>query len=187
MARCYMNFVGRYMYVMGSKRSWNFYNRTVHRLSGHKYDAGVYFVTICTFRREHFFGEIIDAKMSLNALGNYAAQALIGIDQHYSNARCLSFVIMPKHVHAIIVITPSVAACHDILGSEKAIPHNSPLGKVVCSFKSAVTRYANINDIGFAWQPRFYDRIVRSVQELNAVTDYIENNPVRWAEDEYNK
>lgn len=57
---------------------------------------------------------------------------------------------------------------------------------VVAGIKSAVTRFANENNIIFAWQPRFYEHIVRSRTEMNRIAEYIEQNPYNWATDEYN-
>lgn len=59
------------------------------------------------------------------------------------------------------------------------------LSVVVAGIKSAVTRFANENNIIFAWQPRFYEHIVRSRTEMNRIAEYIEQNPYNWATDEY--
>jgi REP element-mobilizing transposase RayT len=60
------------------------------------------------------------------------------------------------------------------------------LGAVIRSFKSSVKRYANNNQIEFAWQPRFYDHIIRDEKSLNNIRAYIENNPIGWNQDELN-
>jgi len=60
------------------------------------------------------------------------------------------------------------------------------LSVVVGGFKSAVTHFANTHNIGFAWQRSYHDRIIRDTEALNNVTDYIENNPMNWENDEYN-
>lgn len=59
------------------------------------------------------------------------------------------------------------------------------LSTVIGSIKSAVTRYANKNQIPFGWQTRFHDRIVRNQNELNRIAEYIENNPLNWTADRY--
>lgn len=59
------------------------------------------------------------------------------------------------------------------------------LSHVVSNFKSAVTRYANQNNIPFAWQTRFHDRIIRNQDECNRIAEYIENNPYQWVLDEF--
>ena len=53
------------------------------------------------------------------------------------------------------------------------------------SFKSAVTKYANENNITFAWQSRYYDHIIRNQNEMNKIAQYIINNPAKWELDRY--
>lgn len=61
------------------------------------------------------------------------------------------------------------------------------LSVVVGGIKSSITRYANEKNITFAWQSRFYDRIVRDQNELNRIAEYVENNVANWQIDELNK
>lgn len=60
------------------------------------------------------------------------------------------------------------------------------LGSVIRGIKSAVTRYANGNNIPFAWQERYNDHIIRNQLEMNRIADYIENNPLIWHRDRNN-
>jgi len=60
------------------------------------------------------------------------------------------------------------------------------LGSVIRGFKSSLKRYANENDINFAWQPRFHDRIIRNENEYKRVVNYIVNNPKNWGNDRLN-
>lgn len=60
------------------------------------------------------------------------------------------------------------------------------LASVVAGIKSAVTRFANENNVIFAWQQRFYEHIVRTQTEMNRIAEYIEQNPYNWVTDEYN-
>ena len=65
-------------------------------------------------------------------------------------------------------------------GKQKTIsPQKGSLATVIRGFKSAITKYARERGIAFAWQTRFYDRIVRNQNELNAIVEYIENNPYK--------
>ena len=61
------------------------------------------------------------------------------------------------------------------------------LGSVIRGFKSSVKRYANENNIDFAWQERFHDRIIRDNDEFNNIRHYIFNNPQNWNDDDYNQ
>ncbi|MEM9998726.1 MAG: hypothetical protein AAF809_13575 [Bacteroidota bacterium] len=63
-------------------------------------------------------------------------------------------------------------------------PKAGSLGAIVRSYKSAVTRWARQNEHeAFAWQPRFWDRVIRSERELEATRRYIVNNPLQWHRD----
>ena len=62
-------------------------------------------------------------------------------------------------------------------------PKSGSLSVIIRSYKSAVTRYANKNGYSdFKSQPRFYDRIIRNEKELYSIQKYIENNPMKWIE-----
>ena len=59
------------------------------------------------------------------------------------------------------------------------------LSVTIGGIKSAVTKFARDNDIDFAWQTQFHDRIIRDKDAMNRIVDYIENNPARWDTDCY--
>ena len=59
------------------------------------------------------------------------------------------------------------------------------LSVCIGSFKSAVTKYANENNITFAWQSRYHDHIIRNQNEMNKIAQYINNNPINWELDRY--
>ncbi len=67
-------------------------------------NPGFYFITICTKNRSHFFGEIINQEMHLNDIGKIADQCWAEIPDHFPNTMLGEFVIMPNHVHGIIII-----------------------------------------------------------------------------------
>jgi len=170
------------------------------RASWHDYNGGKYFVTICTKNREHFFGEIIDGKMRMSGIGAWADEQLRNVASHYTYAEIPLWVIMPNHIHAIIIIDENkiphekrivgafrsaVGAFHETpLQQRSAIQYatqmQSWLSVVVRQFKQSVTRFANENNIHFAWQTRYHDHIIRDVNELNRIAEYIENNVARW-------
>ncbi len=54
------------------------------------------------------------------------------------------------------------------------------LSVCIGSIKSAVTKYANQNNISFAWQTRYNDRIIRNQKAMNQIAEYIKNNPIVW-------
>ena len=161
------------------------HHRRSVRLRDYDYaQAGVYFVTINTRQRECFFGEAEDGDMQLNDMGIIAKACWEGIDQHCMNVILDAFVIMPNHVHGVLV---NVGAQHAApLQSYQPTPGS--LGAIIRSYKSAVTK--NINQrLGTPgapiWQRSYYEHIIRDESELRQIRAYIKQNPARWAEDEY--
>lgn len=66
--------------------------------------AGFYFVTICTQDKEHYFGEIINHKMQFTEIGRIAEQCWIEIPKHFPFVKLDRYIVMPNHVHGIIII-----------------------------------------------------------------------------------
>jgi len=137
------------------------------RLSGHNYATpGAYFVTICTFQRRCILGHIDGSAMYLNDVGRIVTEEWNRTGDLNRGLDLDAFVVMPNHLHAIIVL-------------ENQGRH---LGAVVGRFKAAVTRRTTD---GF-WQRGYYDRIIRDERELAAFRQYIVDNPARWADDREN-
>jgi len=164
------------------------HNRKSPRLKSWDYSNPYwYFVTICTHNHINYFGEIKNEKLFYNKLGLYAEECIKNITAHYKNVEVDYYVIMPNHIHAIIIINP-VGTCHGTSrqNNNHGLRHastvqNISLGNIVGSFKSAVTKWANLNDYKyFKWQRRFYDRIIRNENELFQIRKYIELNPLAW-------
>ncbi|MDD2516190.1 MAG: hypothetical protein PHF26_03160 [Candidatus Gracilibacteria bacterium] len=65
---------------------------------------GYYFITICTQNRENHFGKIIDGEMVLNEFGKIALKCWNEIIKHYGNVGIDEFIIMPNHIHGIIIL-----------------------------------------------------------------------------------
>ncbi|QQS38347.1 MAG: transposase [Ignavibacteriales bacterium] len=134
-----------------------------------------YYVTICTKFMKHWFGEIKNDEMVLNDAGKIVETLWNTIPDHYKNVELDEFVIMPNHIHGII-----------ILGSVETGHAPSLLGNVVGSFKSAVSKYLRGKmNLEFNWQPRFYDHIIRNENDLLRIRTYIKNNPLKWELDKY--
>ena len=75
-----------------------------------EYNEGLYFITVCTHKREHYFGEIIDAEMHLSPIGKYLYEELENASVHHPHINILQFVVMPNHFHAIVDVT-NAARC----------------------------------------------------------------------------
>lgn len=167
---------------MTNEKYQNKYRIPSARLQGYDYGlSGAYFVTICTKNRIHYFGEIVetDYHPSLRAttIGKIAHEYWSEIPNHFPFVMLDEFVIMPDHVHGILIFNKPDK--HDwqpnVFGSQ-----SRNLGSVIRGFKASVKRYANENGIQFEWLARYYDRVVRDEDELNRIRNYIKNNPAKW-------
>ena len=165
------------------------------RANWHDYNGGVYFVTICTKNREHYFGEICTGpQMQLSPIGQYAYEQFINVKTHYPYAEIPLFMVMPDHIHAIVIIDGGNGrdGVHTVSTGNRwksdIVNHQMQtiakckglLSVVVGGLKRAITKFANENNIPFAWQTRFHDRIVRDQNELDRISIYIEKNVVNW-------
>ena len=190
------------------------------RLQGYDYGSnGMYFVTICTQNRLHYFSEItesngdgllaadadngliVDADNGFHVeadnypplreiqyqpteIGKMAFEFWNEIPQHFPFVVLDAFVIMPNHVHGILIFekpnktdwTPN-----------KFGTQSQNLGSVLRGFKASLKRYANQNNIEFGWQSRFHDHIIRNEIELKNIRAYTRNNPMNWVRDRLNK
>ena len=151
------------------------------RATFHDYSGGEYFVTIFTQDKEHFFGNIVNGNMIFSEIGKFADSTLKTLDTHYNYIKIPLYVVMPNHVHAIIVIREN----SDAPGCIPTI--RTALGVVVGGYKQSVTIYARRNNISFGWQSRYHDHIIRGAKDGRLISDYILNNVARWASDCYNQ
>ncbi len=174
--------------------------------------AGAYFITICTQNREHYFGEIANGKMQLSQVGVIADILWYQITQHTQNVKLGAFVVMPNHIHGILIINENPGNDGDVdngdnghaveTGHALSLQQQQPktigqqrfqnIGKnsipsIVGSYKSAVTKHTHRLDFDFQWQTRFYDHIIRDDKSFQTISDYITNNPVNWPEDKFFK
>ncbi|AFZ04451.1 transposase [Calothrix sp. PCC 6303] len=165
------------------------------RLPSRDYAAnGLYFITICTDKRRHFFGNIQEFAMQLSDVGKIAEQFWLEIPNHFQHTNIDSFVIMPNHVHGIIIIDK---LDNDNIVHSRNVPDESnqfgglkpgSLQTIIHSYKSSVTRWCGKNGYeNFRWQPRFYENIIRADSSLDNVRKYINNNPIKWEYDKDNK
>jgi len=152
------------------------------RLKEYDYSrSGEYFVTICTKNHECVFGSIINGQMDLNEKGRIVNRCWKGIPEHFSNVELDEYVIMPNHIHGIVIINEIDMNCR----GEVTSPLRKPtLGKIAAYFKYQSTKL--INELHGApsakvWQRNYYDRIIRNEKELQNIRDYIANNILAWA------
>lgn len=174
-------------------------NRKSIRLKGWDYrNPGLYFITICTEERRHYFGEIKDGIMGLSVPGCVAWHFWRQIPQHQSNVKLDAFVVMPNHLHGIIGIE-SVGTCHGMSPlspqhgpspqkqAQFGSPQSKSLSMIINHYKGTITRWCNANGHDyFGWQSRFYDHIIRHEGALHRIRKYIHDNPLRWQQDQAN-
>src|SRR3989338_1179060 len=79
------------------------------RLKDYDYSQrGAYFVTICTYNKRCLFGDVVDGNMSLSSVGRMAKQFWREIPRHFPNVQLDEYVVMPNHVHGIIILANRV-------------------------------------------------------------------------------
>jgi REP element-mobilizing transposase RayT len=180
------------------------HHRRSIRLRDYDYSqVGAYFVTVCTHNRTCLFGDVVDGEMVTNDAGRIVQAIWKALPLHYPGVALDEFVIMPKHVHGIIVLDSGVGAQFiappDADGSEGAI-NRAPttdalsasdrpptLGDIVRGFKARSTRLLR-RDRGYqrVWQRNYYEHVLRDKGSLSRVREYISNNPLHWAFDREN-
>jgi putative transposase len=179
------------------------------RLKEYDYSQpGEYFVTICTYNHECLLGEIVNGEMQLSQMGAIVSQCLVETPKYFPNVELDEFVVMPNHVHAIIVITERRDLINQIPIKPKVtneIPSNPDvmnhvptewmmmknpkqvLGKIIRNFKACAAKgNHDAGFLNFRWQSKYYDRIIRDEKELNNIRDYIANNVFQWSLDKDN-
>ena len=190
------------------------YNPDIHkrrsiRLKDYDYSqAGAYFVTMCTFKKECLFGDIEDGKMRLNEFGEVVKRQWLQTGVVRASVELDEFQIMPNHFHGIIILNDNVGAIRRVAlfpetccsAPERAIHRIAPtgdiagavsgsIGAVIGQLKSIVTKQINAirNTPGCpVWQRNYYEHIIRNEDEMDRIREYIINNSVKWAEDENN-
>lgn len=175
-----------------------------------------YFVTICTHNRVCWFGKIVEAQhsglpkqMQLSEIGKIAEQCWQEIPGHFPFVELGAFVIMPDHVHGIVIIdkpddgrndgnenennaeTQNPAETQDFASLQndtnkpknKFGPQSKNLASIIRGFKIGVTKNARCIDPEFSWQSRYHDHIIRNGKSYDNISRYIINNPAKWNEE----
>lgn len=130
--------------------------------------------------------------MVLSKVGITANDLWLSIPNHYQKTSLDEFVIMPNHIHGIIIIQKSDVNLRneDIRSLQTKCWHGAKSGSlssIVRGFKIGVTNRCRQNGIeNFSWQKSFYDHIIRNDKSFNDIRDYIRNNPLKWEIDKNN-
>jgi putative transposase len=154
----------------------------------------MYFVTICAVERRCIFGEIHGNAAVLSSIGEIVRTCWIEIPQHFPNVEIEAYVVMPNHMHGILTIQSKLP---DANVQDKTAEMMESFGKptpksiptIVRSFKSAASK--RVRESGYVvgesiWQRGYYEHVLRNTREYVETTNYILQNPARWADDEEN-
>ncbi len=165
------------------------------RLHGHDYaSAGWYHVVLCTRDRMCCLGEVRDGIVGLSDAGMIVAEEWQRTHQVRPYVRLDTWIVMPNYIHGILGITTATPAAVETPRrgvSTKRLRHVNTLephslGAIIGQCKSISTKRIRRREYAdFAWQPRFYDRIIRNDRELQATRRYILDNPLKWHLDQH--
>ncbi len=161
------------------------------RLQGYDYtQSGAYYITIVTHQREHLFGEVVDGEMNLNRFGLIAREQWQKLQRRFKHLELFEFIIMPNHIHGIIVITCEAEGPTKARLERFGKPVGGSIPTIVRSYKSAVALRINLvrGTKGHeVWQSNYYEHVIRDEQDLQAKCGYIAANPSNWPDDEENR
>ncbi len=163
--------------------------RKLNRLMGYDYSRdGMYFITVCACDGQEIFGEIENKKcvgtglapvrIKYSELGKIIEKNWQAIKILYENVELDEFIIMPNHMHGIIIKrtgTSPVPTISQIVGSFKSRTAMEYFKKGSVAGKKQKI-----------WQRSYHDRIIRCETELNNIRKYIRHNPINWPKDELN-
>jgi putative transposase len=180
------------------------------RLKGFDYTSpGAYFITICTADRVCLFGQVVNGEMRLNKYGMLAADEWLRTPVIRPRVTLDAFIIMPNHMHGIIILnnfrnhcrgTLQCAPAESVYNIQTSVPHTPTLERfgqptsdsiptIVRLYKSVTTK--RINELRrtpgvSVWQRNYYERIIRDEKSLNRIREYITSNPLKWESDRNN-
>lgn len=153
--------------------------RRTMRLRGFDYSSNqLYFVTICTEDRRSILGKVVGDRAFLSPYGRIADRLWQCLLDKFEMVQLDDFVIMPNHLHGIIIINA---------GGEDRAP---TLGQIIAYYKYQSTKQYNLSvGVGSSrpfpklWQRNYYEHIIRDEGDLNRIRKYIRNNPANWTKD----
>ena len=142
-----------------------FYSRKSARIPNYDYSSrNYYFVTICSNKRRCIFGD----PDHLNFLGKTVEENIVRLSSHYEAVRIDKYVVMPNHVHMIVVLESQ----------------RDNLNQIIAQYKSGVTRVLRKSGYEMdVWQRSYHDHVIRNQQAYEKIWLYIDSNPMNWKKD----
>ena len=157
-------------------------NRQQNRLKYYDYSQnGAYFITICTKNRLNILcdivgGGVLDApRVTLLRYGIIVNETINEINRTYQHVNFDKYVIMPNHIHFIVIANDNIGS------SGTPTPTNMVIPKLISTFK----RFVNKKVGKQIWQRGYYDHIIRNSIDYERIWQYIDTNPIKWELDEY--
>jgi len=161
------------------------------RLKDYDYrQEGAYFITICIHNRKCILGEIIGHEVRLNNWGKVVEAEWLQTAILRPYVTLDAYVVMPNHFHAIFYLYLD-RATQRVAPTGKDHPTGlmpRSIGAIVGQFKSQVTKQLHSTERKSKepfWQRNYYEHVIRDEADLNRIREYIQNNSIRWLEDEY--
>ena len=146
------------------------------RLDAYDYStAGAYFITICTQNRRCRLSRIVGrglapAEIQYTAYGEIAQEQLLLLEQRYPSLKIDQYVIMPNHIHAVLLLEETAGATV-----------SPTIMDIVCAYKSLTTRKCKkVQPVDKLFQTSFYEHVIRNREDYNEIAEYIVNNPKQW-------
>jgi putative transposase len=158
------------------------------RLKNYDYSqSGAYFITICTHKRECSFGNIKDGEIELTEVGKTACKYWVEIPEHFAGVQIDEFVVMPNHLHAVVMINPVGVQNFEPLQHRYQHTISKSIGSIIRAYKSTVSHWCKVNEHDyFRWQRNYYEHVIRNEDDLSEIREYIVNNPLKWDLDSEN-
>lgn len=158
-------------------------NRKTNRLKNYDYSQnGYYFVTICVKDKHELLGKIENNNVILNEYGKIVENCWFDLPNHYNNCSLDAFIVMPNHIHGIIIINndPIVGT-----GLKPVLTNTNKvysLSEIIRGFKTFSSRRINESspNLSFSWQRSFYDRVIRKEDSLGKIREYVTYNAQKW-------
>lgn len=166
------------------KRNPDIHHRKSIRLKGYDYSQnGAYFLTICTYNKIFYFGIFPE-------LRKIVRKQWQKLSERYPNLVLDEFIIMPNHIHGIIIVGATLAVALNNKAGARPAP---TVGEIIGTFKSLCVndwliylKENKIDEAGRFWQRNYYEHIIRNENELTKIREYIQNNPLKWSLDREN-
>ena len=152
------------------------------RLPGYNYSQdGAYFVTVCTNHRISLFGSIHAGLFIPNEAGTEIEGVWRTILIRFPQVELDEFVVMPNHVHGILLFQDAQSGGASLSGVVGAFKSLSTL-----AYGRGVRHQGWLPFDGRLWQAGFYEHVIRSDEALQRIRSYVQENPARWEQDHEN-